>query len=109
MAQSHTYLRLRGEYAESFRRVLETEMLPVVSPVPEELDGGEYGKLMILNIDAARLSDLQRLSLIDWIWKLGDNPDRAAIETNVLANKATYVLHESEQSEMLFHDPNAWG
>jgi len=109
MAQSHAYLRLRGEYGNSFRQVLETELLPVVSPIPEELDGGEYGKLMVLNIDAARLSAGQQKSLIDWIWKRGDNSDRAAIQSNVLANKASYVFRDSDQSEILFHDPNAWG
>ncbi len=109
MSHRDTYLQLRGDYAEHFRQVLGVELLPVVSPVPQELDGGMHGKLLVLHIYAARLTEKQRQALVDWIVENGDTSDRSTVEANVSANKATYLIEEADLSQIVFDDPSAWG
>lgn len=106
MENQHAYVHLKGKHAATWRRMLQTEFLPIESPLPDQMDGGEYGQLVFLNIDAARLTPQQRTRLVDWITQHGDNPNRTEIEADVLANKATYLLDTDDESEIVFSIPN---
>lgn len=97
----HAYLHLKGQYAQDWRKTLRMDFLPIMTPVPEQLDGGEYGMLSVLYVDATRLSAEQQTRLIEWIWRQGDNPERKEIAADVLANKAAYLLNTGDESEIM--------
>ena len=105
----HYCLHLSGKNGESYRSVLGLDLLPVVHPLPETLDCGEYGRLVVLHIDAARLSGPQKERLIDWIWRDGDNPNRDEVRNAVKRNMATYRVEPDENYQLILHDPVAWG
>jgi hypothetical protein len=107
---AHAYIRLAGEYGEEYRRRIHLDFLPIVSPFPETIDAGEYGQLTAVDSDASRLTTEQRARLIDWVWLDGDQPDQAAAEKDVVTNKVCYVLnYDGDDSEIILHDPDAWG
>jgi len=109
MEISNAYVVLTGKTGESYRKVLQIDLLPIVEPVPTEIDAGEYGNLRAFDIDASRLSEAQKQRLIDWIVRDGDDQNRERVAADVEANNATYRISEGEELGVIIHDPNAWG
>ena len=95
---SNAFLILSGESGDMYRKMLQIDLLPIVEPVPSDIDGGEqYGNLRVFDIDASRLSEAQKQRLIDWICRDGDDQNRERMTSNVEANKATYRVGDDEQ------------
>jgi hypothetical protein len=107
----NAYIHLKGnrELAVDFRFRLGLTFLPIVSPFAEIIDADEYGSLVCFDIDAERLTATERQRLIDWVWQDGDNSDRDSVVAEVDSNKVCYVLRRDDESEVLQHDPDAWG
>jgi len=106
--EQQAYIRLRGPYGRTWREELQTNFLPIVSHVPETVSGEEYGDLVILHVDSSRLTADVRTRLINWMLRDGDNPNRAELEADLLANKVSYLLTHDDFSEIVFHLPNPW-
>ena len=109
MEISNAYLVLTGKSGEIYRTVLQLDLLPIVEPVPSEINAGEYGNLTAFTIDASRLSKAQKQRMIDWICRDGDDQNRERVAADVEANKAMYRIPEGEEPGVITHDPTAWG
>ena len=102
----HAYIRLLGKRGKSFQKMVGMNLIPVQDIVPEEMDGGPYGLLLVYVIDASRLDAEMVIKLARWIVR--DSPQNIVqVIEDIQAGKSR--ISASSVIEPLLLDSPGWG